>query len=168
MQHPDKNFGIYARIVRGVVRHFPLRYLEWIMGVWAVAWGAKLILDPADNFSTTSGSFNILAAIFHADWVFGALMVFFGGWRLVALTVNGTFSNTIYAQYSPVVRGVTSFLCGFGWFLVALSAFPAASLAAFTFPFPFIIEFFTAYYVVAESGDTLRAHRHGRSNVGAS
>jgi hypothetical protein len=57
--------------------------------------------------------------------------------RLLALIVNGTFADSIYARWSPHVRGVCAFLsCGI-WFplwagFFAVSGAPIVKLFTFT------------------------------------
>lgn len=154
----------FIRIVGGVAHSFPVRWIEWLMGLWALAWALKWLLDPADNFSTPSGAWLGLKYLFGSDTLFSGGMALFGVLRLAALTVNGTFYDTIYARYSPLVRGITAALCGMAWLCIWLSSSASNSQGVVNFCFPMAIEFFTAYFVVTESADVLRNWRNGRSS----
>lgn len=154
----------FIRIIDGVRHSWPDRRLEWVMGVWAIVWSVKWLLDPADNFSTTSGAWEGLRYMFGTDWFFAGGMFICGLLRIVALTVNGTFKNTIYARYSPLVRAITAALCGIAWLAIWLSVGATASQGVVTFWAPVIIEFYLAYLIVDEGADVLREWHNGRSD----
>lgn len=161
----------FIRIVDGVRHSFPSRWYEWIMGVWAFAWAARWLFDPTDNFlSSINGQLNPawagLQYLFWADWVFAGFMFVFAMARLVALTVNGTFHETWYARYSPLVRGITAALCGICWLSIWLSALASNSQGGVTYWAPVVIEFITAYFVITESADVIREWRNGRTRRG--
>lgn len=153
----------FIRIVDGIKHGFPLRYIEWIMGVGALVWSMKWLLDPADNFQSVSGAWDGLRFWFHSDTLFSGSMSFVALMRLTALTVNGTFRETVYARYSPIVRGITAMLCGIAWLFILLSTAASGTQGAVTYWMPVAIEFLTAWFVITESADVLRDWRHGNS-----
>lgn len=152
----------FVRIINGVWHTFPDRKIEWIMGLWAFLWSARWLFDPADNFGPPDGLWESLRVLFGADWFFAGMMFICATARLAALTINGTFRDTIYARYSPLVRGITASFCGLFWFAIWMSMtashleadMPLAALAGAA------IEFLTAWFVIAEAADVLRDWRH--------
>lgn len=151
----------FIRIIDGVRHSFPDRKIEWILGVWAFVWSVKWLLDPVDNFSTATGAWNGLRYLFEYDWLFAGLMCLTGVARLAALTINGTFKETLYARYSPLVRAITGVLCGLFWLAIWLSALSSGGQGSVTFWAPMVIEFLTAVFIVDESADVLREWRNG-------
>lgn len=142
--------GLWFLTVYHGVRHtFPMRWLEWLMSFFIIAWG--------DNLLSREGlpQWNGLIHWFPL-WAWGWTMMLAGVLRLIALGVNGTFRNTFYSRYSPLVRGMTAGFCGLLWLSASLSA------AALTPFFLFTIEMFVAYFVIGEAGDMRKQVRHGR------
>lgn len=154
----------FIRIVEGVAHSFPDRKIEWLMGAWALVWSAKWLLDPADNFVSAGGAWEGLRYLFVSDVVFAGGMFLVATARLVALLVNGTFTETLYARYSPLVRAITGALCGFFWLAIWLSALASSGQGSVTFWAPMLIEFLTAIFIVDESADVLREWRNGRTD----
>lgn len=157
----------FIRIVDGVRHGFPSRRAEWIMGIGALLWAGRWLFDPRDNFiSPATGQLSSawagLRYLFGADWVFAGGMVAIALARLIALTVNGTFHETWYARWSPVVRGVTAALCGICWLAIWLSSAASDSQGGVTYWLFVAIEFLTAFFVVTESADVFREWRNGR------
>jgi hypothetical protein len=152
---------VFVRIVAGVRHSFPDRKIEWIMGIWAFVWSAKWFFDPADNFVSPTHSWDTLAYLFGQEWIFSGLMMVTGAARLAALTINGTFHDTLYARYSPLVRAATAFFCACCWTLIWFSVMRTNSQGAVTFWAPMAIDLITAYFVVGESADVLRDWRNG-------
>lgn len=161
MAAPVGNGMILIRIVDGVRHSFPDRKIEWIMTVWAMGWAAKWFFDPADNFATPSHAWDTLQYLFGSETFFSGLMLLTASARMAALTINGTFHDTVYSRYSPLVRGVTAFLCGMFWLLIWLSVMRTNSQGVVTFWGPIAIDFITAFFVVGESADILRDWRNG-------
>lgn len=142
--------GLWFLTVYHGVRHtFPMRWLEWLMSIFIIVWGDSLL------GRSSSPLWNSMIYWFPL-WVWGWSMMTVGVLRLIALGINGTFRNTLYSRYSPMVRGLTAGFCGLLWLAVALSA--AAMLPLFFF----ILEMFVAYFVIGEAGAVTRAARHGR------
>lgn len=154
----------YLQIWPGVRTHFKPRWIEWVMAIWLIVWGGNMILKPGDDFVTPSGAWNGLRYWFGEDVVFCWIMVLVGILGLVALTINGTFRDTFYARYSPLVRATTSFLGSLMWLAVWLSSLSASTQGAVAYWAPALIEMLTAYYVFGEFGETLRRYHDGRRN----
>lgn len=154
------------RVYRGVRHSFPTRWLEWLMAIFIIVWGANFLgvvadTDPAVAVKSAWHSMTFWAPL----PVWACLMITVGGLRLLALAINGTFADTIYSQYSPIVRAGGAFVGGIIWAFVALSALKAGTQSSITYPTIMIIEWFMAYFVFGEAGDNLRAH-YGRSKRG--
>lgn len=162
MSPPVGGGMILVRVFDGVKHSFPDRKIEWIMGLWTVIWAAKWFFDPADNFqNAATHSWDTLAYLFGQEWIFSGLMLLIGCVRVAALTVNGTFHDTLYARYSPLVRAGTAFLCACCWTLIWFSVMRTGLQGVVTFWAPIAIELITAFFVAGESADVLREWRHG-------
>ena len=156
----------FIRIVDGVWHSFPSRRWEWLFAWAAVGWSARWLFDPIDNFVTVSGAWDGLAALFHYDWLFAGLMFLAGLARLAALTVNGTFTETVYARYSPLVRSITAAICGIFWLLIWLSSIASGGQGLMTFYAFVVVDLGTAWIVIGEGADVLREWRNGRAGGG--
>ena len=136
------------------------------MAVWAIVWSGNMLRTPEDEFQMTeSGAWAGLAYWFGADWIFCTIMCSAGIAQFAALTINGTFHDTVYARYSPLVRAATAFLCCGCWLMVWLSSTAANTQGAVAYWAPALINGIIAYYVGGEFGDTLGKHKNGRSNT---
>lgn len=155
----------YLKVVPGVRTHFWARKNEWIMSSWMVVWGMNMILKPGDDFETASGVWDGLAYWFGADWVFCSIMVAAGMAGLLALTVNGTFHDTVYSRYSPLVRALSAFVgCGL-WFMVWLSTLASSSQGAVAYWVPTLFEALITYKAIGEFGDVMGIRHRGRKST---
>lgn len=155
----------FLRVYRGVKHSFPMRWLEWVMAGFIIVWGYTFLsvtVDPNPAVAARSAWHGM--TFWLPIWAWGTAMIAAGTLRLVALAINGTFRDTIYSQYSPLVRGITAGFCGLVWLAVALSSLSAGTQSGITYPCIFIIESFVSYFVLGEAGDNLRAHRNGRKH----
>lgn len=150
----------FLRVYHGVRHGFPGRWLEWVMGAFIIVWGARL-LDSSNSFVTPSHAWDGLAH-WAPDYVWGTAMILVGVLRILALLINGTFRDTLYSQYSPLVRAMSAGLCGSLWLFVELSVASVGTQGSITYAVICIIDFSTSYHVMGEAGDNLRAHRNGR------
>ena len=152
----------FLRVYDGVRHSFPTRWLEWLMAVYITWWGVSFIgVSPDPNPAIAAKSAWHDLTFWAPIPIWSLLMILIGVARLLALAINGTFRDTIYSQYSPVVRGACAFLSGVVWAFVALSSLSAGTQSAITYPTVFLIEWFMAWFVFGEAGDNLRAH-YGR------
>jgi hypothetical protein len=111
--HPERPppavpFGepvMFIRIVTGITSHFPERVIEWIMGVTLIWWGSKLV-GPADAWSNPAAWQGMLMWMSEDAWGWNCTGL--GVARLLALAINGTFADTLYSRFSPLVRGVSA------------------------------------------------------------
>ena len=111
---------IVARVVSGVSSHFQIRLSEWVMIFPTTGMGVALMGQPA--MFSTSPSFAGVAHVMAQDrWAFLVLLCAVA--RLVALTVNGTFSRF---RFSPHIRAVASFVGVAFWGAFASGFFQSA------------------------------------------
>lgn len=150
------------RVYEGVKHSFPMRWLEWVMAGLMVGWGIGFLGIHYDPIAGKGVAWHTLF-FFAPQAVWSVVMASLGVLRLGALTINGTFRDTFYDRFSPIVRGMTAGLCGSVWFIVSLSYLSAGAQSGLTYSAIFIIESFIAYFVLGEAGDNLRAH-YGRKS----
>lgn len=158
----------FIRLFVGVKHGFPYRWHEWVMALGEFLWSGNWLFDNADNFLNAEGNVSPawrgLQYLFGADWVFAGGMFILALARLTALAINGTFYETWYARWSPLVRAATAGLCGVAWFAIWISSAAAKGQGGVTFWILVAIDFFTAFFVINEGADALRDWwRNGRT-----
>lgn len=110
---------ILMRTVSGVSTHFPARAGEWWCAAMLTDWGLR-VAQP-DTIFGSSASFSAMERLF-SEQTWGVLAIVIGVTRLIALVINGTFSNHLwYSRRSPHIRSAMAFLSVFVWALIALS-----------------------------------------------
>ncbi len=111
-------FGMFICIATGVCAHFEARFVEGIMAAALTFWGFNLAGDGTAwaNPAAWEGMFRIAS-----EEVWGAICLAVGDLWLLGLTINGTFANTWYSRYSPVVRGCMAAAAAMISFLVYTS-----------------------------------------------
>lgn len=115
---------IVRQALHGVGAHFRTRAMEWFMTLMLLLWGIGLIAIP-DIFQNPA--YAVLSRALTAQ-TWGGVCLAFGLLRFTALFVNGTFKETLYSRYSPMVRAAFSFLsCGI-WLTIALSFYASGVL----------------------------------------
>lgn len=150
---------MFFRIVTGIKSHFEERVIEWVMGATLVWWGSKLV---GDNIAWT----NKIAWAGMLQWMteeaWGWNCIGLGIARLLALAVNGTFSDTVYSRFSPVVRGLSAVLSATLWFLVLLSVSAISSSGSGIYQLPLVLELWCVFHAWRETGRVWKIE-HGRS-----
>jgi hypothetical protein len=117
---------IVIRIVKGIKDHFSIRVAEWGLAVILINWGLRLIFP--DNVFQSDVSFSSMETFFSETfWAFYCIIV--GVLRLLSLTINGTFRNTIYAKYSPLCRGTMASLSCLFWSQILISIITVVPLS---------------------------------------
>lgn len=146
---PHRNKPLPTRIFLGITDHFPARRSEWVLAFVMMVWG-YILLRPEPTF-TNSVAWSQMTAIW-SEQVWGWLAVSIGGFRVAALVINGTFSNSWYGRWSPHVRAVASFLSCFLWFQIVfgLIGSGAVTTGLAVYPGLFILD---AMNIVAASKD---------------
>ena len=109
---------VIIRVLKGIQHHFPTRIAEWFLAVALLNWGLILLGYP--TVFTTFPSYAGLA-FFANEYVWGIAAFIVGIGRLFALAINGTFSGTLYSNYSPHIRGFIAFLSCFFWSQIVMS-----------------------------------------------
>lgn len=129
--------NMFIRVVTGIRTHFEARFVEWVMGGTAVWWGLKLVGD--DTAWTNPAAWENMAALMHENqW--GWLAIALGVARLLALAINGTFADTAYSRYSPVVRGLTAIIGAWLWLMVFLSVSTVSTSGSGIYQLPLILD----------------------------
>ena len=152
----------YLKVWPGVRSHFRSRDVEWVMALWLIIWGGNLMLKPGESLVTHTGIWDGLRYWFHADWVVASIMATAGVANLVALTINGTFADTVYSRYSPLVRSITMGIGSLVWLSVWMSAMPANTQGAVVYWVPTLLCGMRGLYAMGEFGATLRRYHDRR------
>lgn len=147
------------RIAVGIRDHFEQRVVEWVMGVTAVWWGSKLV-GPNDAWANPEAWAGMLHWMPENAWGWNCIAI--GIARLMALAINGTFANTAYSRFSPVVRGVSAILGATLWFMVFLSVSAVSTSGSGIYQLPLVLDLWCVYYASRDTGREW-APRHGRS-----
>lgn len=100
---------LILRVWSGIRDHWPGRRPEWTLGAGALAMGLALTIQPymfdlARHYATLDA--------WAAEWVFADLFLACGAFRLIALTINGTFDGF---AYSPHLRVFGAIMGAFLW-----------------------------------------------------
>ncbi|TIR24043.1 MAG: hypothetical protein E5X34_13395 [Mesorhizobium sp.] len=113
---------IILRIAGGIRAHFGIRVTEWIMAAALFMFSTVLLLDPK-TFDTSTG-FAVIA-MYGDEFFWGNLCLAAALFRLIALTVNGTFKQF---PYSPHLRAGASLASAVFWGQIALGILVAKLL----------------------------------------
>jgi len=156
---------MFIRIVTGIRDHFEERFIEWCMAATATYWGWT-VAQPGiawTNETAWAGMVRV-AALFGvpalaAEDTWGMLCMVAGGFWLVALAVNGTFAETIYARHSPKVRGVAAFGSAVVWFQILISVSAAQTSGAGIYPLPLVMSLWCVFNAWRDIGHERRT-RH--------
>lgn len=111
---------LVVRIREGIVQHFPVRQVEWLMVYPAL--GMWMAFNIQRDMFSTSPSFTVLAR-WADEEVWAWLCLCCGLCRLIALSVNGTFRHTF--PYTPHMRVAASFIGIMFWSQFTLGFFQA-------------------------------------------
>jgi hypothetical protein len=146
---------MFIRIVTGISSHFEARFVEWVMAVTISFWGWTLIGEGA-AWSNRAAWLGMLRITSEENW--GAICLTSGGAWLLALTVTGTFANTWYSRYSPVVRGLAAVAAAMIWFQVYLSVAPAGTSGSAIYPLPLGLSIWCVFHAWRDIGRGTRKH----------
>jgi hypothetical protein len=160
---------MFLRIVTGIRDHFEERFIEWSMAATATYWGWT-VAQPGTAWTNEAAWAGMIRA---AGWLFGAspetaedlwgiLCMVAGGFWLVALAVNGTFADTVYARHSPKVRGIAAFGSAVVWFQILISVSAAQTSGAGIYPLPLVMSLWCVFNAWRDIGHERRT-RHAQS-----
>lgn len=150
---------MFIRIVTGIRTHFEARVVEWVMGGTLIWWGSKLV-GPNDAWSNPDAWAGMLLWMDENTWGWNCIGL--GIARLLALGVNGTFADTLYSRFSPVVRGLSAGLSATLWFLVFLSVSAVSTSGSGIYQLPLVLELWCVIHAWRDSGRAWKTD-HGRS-----
>lgn len=113
------------RVVTGIAEHFEARFIEWAMAVAIAIWGWNLATIDPQQFAESPAwvVLNRVAGI--GFWSTAGVAI--GVAWCAALTINGTFQNTVYSRLSPYVRGLAALCASLFWFHVFSSVLSAGT-----------------------------------------
>jgi len=145
------------RIVTGVRRHFEARFVEWAMATCLTFWGLNLAGEGRawSNAEAWAGMTRLAS-----EDTWGWICVTAGAAWLLALTVNGTFANTWYSRYSPLVRGLAAIVAAMIWFQVYTSVVAAQTSGSGIYPLPLALSIWCVFHAWRDIGRG--AHGHGK------
>lgn len=150
---------MFLRIVTGVKTHFEARFSEWLAAVSLTFWGNRIAAESV-AFTNPEAWAGLLRYMPENAW--GYLCIAAGTAWLMALTVNGTFANTVYSKYSPTVRGVCAIVSAVIWLQVNLSVFAANSSGTGIYPLPLILSVWCVFHAWRDDGRYSTARSHAR------
>lgn len=140
---------MFFRLVVGIREYFEQRVVEWLMGGMILNYGFGLV---GESVAWTSPPAWERMAYYMPENSWGWLCILIGALRLIALALNGTFSTTVYARYSPPVRVVTA-IGGLGfWIIVLLSISATGSIGTRAYLLPFLLEVWCIFHAGRDMG----------------
>ncbi len=146
---------MFIRIVVGIRSHFEARFVEWVMAVCISFWGWTL-LGEGEAWSNRAAWEGMLRVASEVTW--GAICLAAGTAWVLALTVNGTFANTWYSRYSPVVRGCAAIVAAMIWFQVYMSVVTAQTSGSGIYPLPLALSIWCVFHAWRDIGRGARSH----------
>lgn len=159
---------MFIRIVTGIREHFDERKIEWATAAAATWWGWNLALpDQAwTNPAVWAGMTRAAGWLFGvppeaAEDTWGLVSMVAGGFWLLALALNGTFADTVYAQYSPWVRAFAAAGSAIFWFEVLLSVTAVRNAGWGIYPLPLVLSIMCVLNAWRDVGYERRA-RHAK------
>lgn len=148
---------VFLRVVTDIRKHFEARIAEWALAFYLLNYGMGLLSPDAwTNPTAWAGMTQYLS---QTNW--GTVCVGIGIARLLALAINGTFADTIYAKYSPTVRGICAGLSATFWFMVILSLSAVPSVGSRAYLLPFGLEIWCIFHAWRDDG---RQRSRGRKS----
>jgi hypothetical protein len=150
---------MFIKIVTGVRSHFEARFVEWVMATTLTFWGFNLAGDSQAWANPTAWE-GMLRIASEETW--GATCLAVGGLWLLALTINGTFGNTWYSRYSPVVRGCMAGAAAMIWFLVYTSVVTAQTSGSGIYPLPLALSIWCVFHAWRDVGRAGTNGQHTR------
>ncbi|WP_406858470.1 hypothetical protein ABEG18_12920 [Alsobacter sp. KACC 23698] len=151
---------IIMRLAAGVTQHFTARRSEWFMAVGLTGWGC-VVTKPSAIFASSPAYTRMAEMAPEQIWGWGAFAI--GFLRLLALIVNGTFPNTLYATVSPYVRGIAAYASCFVWasICIGLLSSPIDTPGAPIYLILFGLDFANGYSAMHDAGRARGAKKHG-------
>lgn len=147
---------MFIRVISGIRNHFEARVTEWIMAATATFWGWT-VAQPGQAWVNEAAWAGMLRLASEDEW--GVRCMLAGGAWMIALAVNGTFADTIYARISPWVRGVMAFGSAVVWFQVVLSVSAVQTSGSGIYPLPLVLSLWCVRNAWRDVGEERRA-RH--------
>ena len=153
---------LIMKTVDGVRKHFPARAGEWFCAFVLTDWGIRVAMP--DQMFATSISFRQMETLFtEHTWGIAATMI--GLTRIIALIINGTFSNDLwYSRRSPHIRTAMAFLSVFIWTTISIGLWRSGVNTTGLSIYPYIAGFdiYNAVRASRDSADMDRSSARGK------
>jgi hypothetical protein len=158
---PHRGKPLPTRLYLGIAHHFPARRSEWVTAGVMVVWGFILI-GPDPTFVQSKAWAQMAAFMSETTW--GKVAIWIGGFRLLALVINGTFAGTWYGRWSPHVRALASFLTCFLWFQISFGLWASDVLTTGLAVYPglLVLDAMNVVAALKDAGGMDRAVSDGR------
>lgn len=149
---------VFLRIYTGIRDHFAVRVAEWAMGLYLLNYGLGL-LSRDGGWTNPAAWAGMTQYMPQQGWALVCITI--GLARLLALAINGTFADTLYARWSPLVRGVAALASATFWFMVILSLSAVPSVGSRTYMLPLFLEIWCIFHAWRDDGRQ-RSRNRGR------
>jgi hypothetical protein len=140
---------MFFRIVTGIASHFESRLPEWVMAGTIAWWGLKLVGEE-NAWSNPQAWSNMLTLMPENAW--GWLCVGLGLTRLLALAINGTFSDTAYSRFSPHIRGLCAIAGAWLWLMVFISVSAVSTSGSGIYQLPLALDVWCIFHAWRDVG----------------
>ena len=120
-----------------------------LMLLLCLVWGLNLV-GEATAWTNREAWAGMLRIASEQTW--GTVCIFAGSLWLLALTINGTFANTWYSRYSPVVRGCMAITAAMIWFQVYMSVVTAQTSGSGIYPLPLALSIWCVFHAWRDIG----------------
>lgn len=151
---------VIYRMAQGVITHWPARFSEWMLAGAMTGWG-YVLTKPSTVFGSSQAYSQMQQWAQEETW--GRVALTLGICRGVALLVNGTFSQTKYAQVSPFIRCGAALGSAFIWFSIWIGLWSSGTDApgAPVYFFLFCQDVYNARRAVGDAGEAVQARSNG-------
>lgn len=144
---------MFLRVVTGIRDHFDQRVVEWSVAAVSTYWGWTVA--QTGKAWTNEAAWVGMLRIAPED-VWGVLCMLAGGAWIVALALNGTFAGTLYARYSPLVRGLAAVGAASVWFQVVMSVSAVQTSGSGIYPLPLALSIWCVVNAWRDVGEQRR------------
>jgi hypothetical protein len=147
---------MFIRVVSGIHKHFDERVVEWSMAATGMFWGWTLA-QPGTAWTNLAAWQGLLRIASEDTW--GVISMIAGACWLVALAVNGTFADTNYSRYSPLVRGLVALGASVVWWQVVMSVSAVQTSGSGIYPLPLALSVWCVRNAWKDIGEERRSRR---------
>lgn len=149
---------IIVKVMKDIHGHWPARKSEWILAAMMFGWGV-ILFKEGSVFDGNRAWSEMAQIMSETSW--GILAMVVSAVRLIALTVNGTFSKSWYSRWSPHVRSLCSLLsCGV-WMQIAFGLYmsDAATTGLSVYPGLLVLDLTNVLSGMKDAGEMDKAKK---------